>query len=225
MKAIFAIAALLRMTPLRPSIWPAALLLAVGSGGCAIAQPSFDCSRADSSALEAICASPALSELDVELSRLYGLAIDGPNLTPDRGNELKATQRGWIKGRDECWKADAGLEPCIAESYSIRIHDLREGYADARTDDAAGVSVGPVAVVCDGLDAGVSAVFVNTAEPMVSLRWLDQSIALPNVQSGSGAKYEGETYAGTATFWTKGDEALFTPPGGSQLACRIEEIG
>lgn len=201
----------------------ACILLAAPSlaGG----KPSFDCAKADNDATKAVCASDALAELDRELARLYHLAVSGQYMTPEREKELKATQRGWIKGRDECWKSDLGLETCIANEYAFRIHELREGYADARRDDGAGASLGPLAIVCKGFDAGISAVFVNTADPMVSLKWNDSSIVLPRVGSASGAKYESDTWGGVSSFWTQGKEALFTPPGGTELTCVVEEIG
>ena len=135
-------------------------------------------------------------------------------------------QRGWIKGRDECWKSNFGLETCIADSYATRIHELRQGYFDARSDDAAGISIGPVAVACQGFDAGISAVFVNTGKPLVSLMWKDMVVTLPIAMSGSGAKYEGTGWdGGTYTFWTKGKDVMFTMPGQPEMQCVIEEIG
>ena len=92
-------------------------------------------------------------------------------------------------------------------------------------DDGAGASLGPLAIVCKGFDAGISAVFVNTADPMVSLKWNDSSIVLPRVGSASGAKYESDAWGGVSSFWTQGKEALFTPPGGTELTCVVEEIG
>lgn len=184
------------------------------------ADPSFDCSSPASSAEEAICASDALAAMDVELARLFALAVNGPNMTSDREKELKAYQRGWIKGRDDCWKASVGLEACVAGSYAMRIHELREGYADARAEE--GGSTGPFAYVCDGLDAGLSAVFVNAGEPMLSLKWRENWLVLPQVPSGSGARYAAE---GQGEFWTKGDEAMLTLPDGEPLSCRQDDIG
>lgn len=60
---------------------------------------------------------------------------------------------------------------------------------------------------------------------MVSLIWRVDAIALPQVRSASGARYEGDTYAGRAGFWTKGSVATFTPPGGQDLACLVEPTG
>jgi uncharacterized protein len=197
-------------------------------------EPGFDCTKADSDAEEAICQSEALADLDLELSRLYRAAIEGSHINPDRKARLQTEQRGWIKGRNECWKSSLGLETCVANSYAARIHDIREGYVDSRTEG--GKSTGPFAVVCDGLDGIISAVFVNTVEPLVSLKWRTNSVILPLSPSGSGAKYESDAWSvpgaangsvstGTTTFWTKGEEALFRLPGGPSLNCVFDETG
>lgn len=200
----------------------AALVLTPFMSSGETAAPSFDCAKAQSSAEEAVCANPDLAMLDVETARLYRLALSG--VSGARADELKAMQRGWIKGRDECWKSSLGLNTCIAAEYALRIFDLRTGYASSRAEE--GASTGPKVLDCDSFDAAIGVVFINASSPMVALKWRDVAIALPQVPSGSGAKYESNVYAdGPTSLFTKGDEALFTPPGGTQLTCRIEEIG
>ena len=80
--------------------WFIAALLASASSAGHAADPSFDCAKAESDAENAVCASEALAELDVETARLYQLAVAG--VSGARLDELKAMQRGWIKGRDGC---------------------------------------------------------------------------------------------------------------------------
>ncbi|MGR3805861.1 MliC family protein [Marinibacterium profundimaris] len=181
------------------------------------AQPSFDCAKAESSAEEAVCASPALSEMDVEVSRLFALALNGPNITPDGQDELRAYQRGWVKGRDECWKAD-DLGTCVRDEYAIRIDELRREYADARAED--GPSMGPYAYVCDGMDAPLSATFVNAGDPVVVLRWLENVRVLPIAMSGSGSRYASDDMV----FWIKGSDATWTQDG-TDHACQEDDIG
>ena len=165
--------------------------------------------------------------VDVEVHRhiplTIGVRLDDPVLTMQA---LKQGQRDWLRERAECWKASIGLEVCVANAYAFRIHALREGYSDARSDDANGASLGPVAYRCDGLDALLGAVFVNTREPVVSLSWLSYGIVLPRVESGSGAKYASDLWdSSPALFWTQGDTATFAPPGGTEVQCRREPIG
>ena len=206
-----------------------AALVTVLLAGPATAQsvaPSFDCARGDSDAETAICTHDGLAEMDNELSRLYGLAMAGLTADTPRHDALRQSERDWVRDRRDCWRASIGLETCVANAYAMRIHDLREGYAGARSDDAAGISTGPVAWACDGLDALVSAVFVNGSQPMVSLRWLDRQMALPGVPSGSGAKYASDLWdGGPSLFCIHGNEALFAPPGGAEMTCHQEPVG
>lgn len=186
--------------------------------------PSFDCSKAQSSAEEAVCASDALAEMGLELARLYHAAVNGPNMDAERLKTLKATQRGWIKGRDDCWKSDMGVEACTANEYAFRIYDLRQGYSDARAED--GASLGPFPYVCEGLDVPLSAAFVNTAAPMVALRWGENAAVLPLVEAGSGAKYASEAwFYGPLMFWSKGDEARFAVADGAEMSCVQDDMG
>ncbi|GAB5437188.1 MliC family protein [Falsiruegeria mediterranea] len=204
--------------------WYLATLSALCGTWALAVDPSFDCAKAQSDAEIAVCSSDALAELDVEVTRLYRLAAS--DVSGERLNELKAMQRGWIKGRDECWKSSLGLDTCVANEYAFRIMDLRTGYANARTEDAAGVSNGPKVLACDGFDAAIGVVFVNSSAPMAVLKWRDMAVALPSVPTGSGAKYESDAFLdGASSLFTKGDEALFMAPGGAELKCRIEEVG
>jgi uncharacterized protein len=188
--------------------------------------PSFNCAEGDSDVEAAICGDDRLAELDRELSRLYRLALQGPNITDARAEGLRQSERDWLQERRECWKSRMGLETCVANAYAFRIHALREGYADARGDDDAGISVGPLAYRCEGLDALVSAVFINGRTALVSLQWRERAMVLPRVPSGSGAKYESDLWDDARSlFWTQGDDAIFMPPGGAELSCKREPIG
>ncbi len=152
------------------------------------AQQSFDCAGAGSRAETAICADAGLAALDRELARLYGLALDDPDVDEETRATLQTIQRGRTKWRDACGKSAAGLETCLAAEYALRIHAIREGSAQARADDEAGVSVGPTAWACDGLDALLSITFVNTEPALVAIRWRDEALVLPQAVAASGAR-------------------------------------
>lgn len=205
--------------------WAAGRFLAEGNAPMQGVARSFDCAKADNSAEEAVCDDPRLARLDVELSRLYQLALNGPNMSSDRLRELKSMQRGWIKGRDDCWKSDVGLNGCIAGSYAIRIDEIRTGYFDARQDDSNGISTGPFAYDCAGLGAALSAVFVAADPALLSMRWRDYWITPVAVPAGSGSKYEVTTVDGSFEFWFKGDEVRFTLADGTVLECKQGETG
>lgn len=183
--------------------------------------PSFDCAKADSDTEDAICNSPELSALDVEMTRLFNLAIKGKNLTDARRDELRSYQLGWIKGRNECWKSDLGVDACVQQEYALRIAELRTSYADANTESPQ--SIGPLPYVCDGLDVPViSAVFINVGDPSLAvLTWRDGFMVMPQVISGSGARYSN----GKSSFWIKGKEAQLTTFDGSVHACKEDVTG
>ena len=93
----------------------------------AIAQanhPSFDCNKVKKESSEGvICASDTLMNLDRELSALYKQA----KTKATKEDRLKATQRGWIKGRNDCWK-DANEAKCMEVQYKMRIDELKKKY-------------------------------------------------------------------------------------------------
>lgn len=207
---------------------PAATELAsTGASGVAEAQgatvsPSFDCAKASSDAEKLVCSDPLLAALDSEVTRLYALAKNASQAPAAAQAELQTLQRGWIKGRDDCWKADDKRQ-CVLGSYAMRIMDLRQGSAAARSRDTEGVSRGPVVYLCDGLDAPIGAVFVNTKPAVAYLKWLDQGVALS--ASGADQSYSGQSYDGTYTLVVTPSGAQLTRPGQPSSQCRQDEIG
>ena len=83
--------------------------------------PSYDCEKADGTVEEMICQDAELSKLDLELTHLYVKALK--STSGQAHKTLKAYQRGWIKGRNECWKAN-DVRACVASEYKQRIKDL-----------------------------------------------------------------------------------------------------
>lgn len=108
----------LKQTPLLCSL----LALSLASPLCAAA-PSFDCAKASSDIEKLICRDGELAELDRSLAELYSVVLK--NTPGSAQNQLKAEQRGWIKGRDDCWKAD-DLRTCVADEYRFRIDELKD---------------------------------------------------------------------------------------------------
>jgi len=87
-------------------------------------QPSFDCSKVKKNSSEGlICSSDELMNLDKELATVYKQAL--PKASKE--DMLKTHQRGWIKGRNDCWKAD-DEKKCMADEYTLRIKELKEKY-------------------------------------------------------------------------------------------------
>lgn len=87
-------------------------------------QPSFDCSKVEKNSSEGlICSSDELMDLDRELAAVYKEAL----AKASKDDMLKAYQRGWIKGRNECWKA-GDEKKCMVDQYHLRIKELKDQY-------------------------------------------------------------------------------------------------
>lgn len=190
----------------------------IAAGGAMAADPTFDCNKAASSAEEAICASDDLAALDRELAAHYARAVKDAGLGAERLAELKAMQRGWIKGRDDCWKSSVGLEQCVAAEYAFRIAEIRTGYAASRDGESG--SAGPFPYVCDGMDIPLSVVFVNAGTPRAVVSNRDGAFVATAGPAGSGVRYvDGET-----VFHTKGQDAILTRDGNT-WTCRQDDMG
>ncbi len=185
------------------------------------AQPSFNCDKPATPSEAMICKDDQLAALDRETDRLFRLARDGKSSTPEQRKELVAIERGFSKGRDDCWKAD-DKRACLVTNYVVRIGELRQGYPDARSDDAMGASVGPFAMRCPGIDADISATFVDVDPEYAYLSWPDNSLVF-TMGSGSGERYTATAAGGgTAEFWQRNSEGMLTLPGQQQMTCAIK---
>lgn len=165
---------------------------------------SFDCGRANGQAQELVCADASLAAMDREVARLAGLAVE------------PAAQADWAMQRDDCWKSDE-LRQCVMAAAMLEIHRLRQGSEMARSSE--GLSVGPVAFSCKGIKGPVLATFVNSDLGAVALEWGGQAIAIDQVTTASGARYDGRSNGQPYGFWNKGDEATLTVPGKGDLLC------
>ena len=160
------------------------------------AGPSFDCAKAEAGSIEEmICNDPGLTALDVKLAAVYKEAL--AKATNEHPPVLKAEQRGWIKGRDDCWKS-GDKKKCVEDEYTRRIAELQARYRLVK-------STGPVFYFCDGNQAKeVVMTFFETAPPTLIAEFGDSSSLMFLEPSGSGSKYEGRNESA----WIKGDDAL-----------------
>ena len=210
----------------RPALLASLLVLPVAVASPAraaptAATPSFDCKKAEGQIEQLVCKDATLARLDRETTRLYGLALDARSLPTTQKKSLIAEQRGWIKGRNDCWKAD-DAHACTTTTYLQRIYDLRHGYAGARTQDDRGISRGPFNIRCPGVDAVIAGTFVQTDPGYAYLRWLDQQLVLQQAPAASGARYVVTLKDGEAQFWDKGPDARLVLPGKPEMNCRVE---
>ena len=162
-----------------------------------------------------------LAALDREVARLQALATNDKQAIP----EVIAAQAAFAAARDTCG-AGADAKACLVPLYAARAHALREGSAGARAEDPKSISIGPMPLKCDGIDALISVSYLNADPGVAYLAWGgDKSVTLTQEASGSGAKYSGKDASGAVSFWTKGDEALLTLPGAAEAKCKFEPAG
>jgi uncharacterized protein len=160
--------------------------------------PAYACDKAEPGSIEAmICEDRQLSTLDRKLSVVYAAASSkAANEQPPR---LKAEQRGWIKGRNDCWKSD-GKSGCVRNEYLFRIAELQARYRLVP-------ATGPVRYLCNGNPANeVVATFFRTGPPTLIAEHRDSVSLMYRQPSASGARYQGRN----ETFWEHQGEALIT---------------
>lgn len=88
--------------------------------------PTFDCKTKGLNSVETlICGDSELTELDKMLAGVFkqATAIDAKVVK----GTLPAEQRGWIKGRDDCWK-ESNLRGCVKDAYLRRTAELQAKY-------------------------------------------------------------------------------------------------
>ena len=101
--------------------------------------PTFDCAKASGSIEQMVCADPELGALDRTLSAVYSAALS--KAANERPPVLKAEQRGWIKGRNDCWKAD-DKRACIVEAYRRRMAELQSRHRHVGDHAVSGILTG-----------------------------------------------------------------------------------
>jgi uncharacterized protein len=175
------------------------LLIVFGVAITAYAEgPSFDCTKVEAGSIEEIiCNNESLSAMDVTLAEVYKEAEK--KAQNEHPPVLKAEQRGWIKGRNECWKS-SDKEKCIEDSYMMRIAELQARYRLVN-------SKGPVFYACDGNPANEIVITFFETDPPTLIAEYGDSVSLMYLQpSGSGSKYQGRNESA----WIKGKEAMVT---------------
>ena len=70
-----------------------------------------------------ICQDEELARLDVSLTSLYLTVLK--NTPSAQKRQLRAEQSGWVKGRNDCWKA-ADQRTCVKGGYETRIKELKD---------------------------------------------------------------------------------------------------
>lgn len=165
--------------------------------------PSFDCSKSPGEFEQMVCKDPVLAALDVQLADTFKQALAKAT---DK-DTLQATQRGWIKGRDDCWKAD-DKPSCVREAYIVRIVDLR-------IQQNLVVIPSAVEYRCDDNSKPFTAAFYNDEPRAAVLTWGDDQAIVPAAVSASGARYAAQG----VEFWEHQGEASVDFYG-NKLTCK-----
>jgi len=176
-------------------------------GGPLPSSPTFDCSKASGQVERLICKDDGLAALDRRMAEVYAKAMK--NWPANIAKEQRAYQRGWIKGRNDCWKAD-DLRACTELSYRTRIVELqiKSGQLMVPT---------PVGYACTGgEDKPFLATFYQQTEPSSAvITYGDDQVIAFSAASASGAKYT----AANVEFWEHQGEASVNWFG-TKLTCR-----
>ncbi len=105
------------MKPISPTI-ALAFIASAFMAPLAAKAASFDCQKARTAVEKAICANPALGELDVELATAYREFLKSSSTDAAR-KDMVSVQKAWLSKRNAC-----ATDQCLEEIYKGRIHQL-----------------------------------------------------------------------------------------------------
>ena len=88
------------------------------------AQPSFDCGKAGNALEKAICNSSSLAQLDNRMAKVYAQVLNSVGKARAERNQVKQSQRQWLKKRSTCVNGSSVDEGCLAKLYQDRISEL-----------------------------------------------------------------------------------------------------
>ena len=188
-----------------------AILHVFGVRAASAAEPAFDCAKAEHEIEQLICGDDELAAQDVALAEIYAEALqvleDGAD-AEEAIATLKTMQRGWIGGRDDCWKADDKRQ-CTADAYARRIAELQARYMLVEPGET-------VFYRCDD-NSEIAATFMPTDLPTVRLERGDDVEIGWLTSEDAGERYD----ADFGVFLQFGNDAAQGEwPQGTALDCR-----
>jgi uncharacterized protein len=158
------------------------------------AAPSFDCAKAQGEVEQLICSDAALAALDRQLADTYKAAM--AKARDDMPGILRTEQRGWVGGRNDCWKATdetwitaswtvASVRDCVDAQYRLRISELQAMWQLLPQDT--------VSYTCNGERSNaVVASYFASDPPTIRLERGDRTATLWRIPQGADARYEGQ---------------------------------
>lgn len=215
-------------TPLFSGLLAASLCAATSTCANAADPPpplktTFDCTQAKAPLEKLICRDPQLLQMDMELTRLYRLALTDERSVP-APDKIIVDQQFWTLERNQC-ATDPQSKVCAIRRYAERAHQLRQGSAIVRTKDPDRLTEGPQTIRCSGFTTPIAATFFSTRPAVVYLKWASTSVTLSQVPSDAGARYAGKDRQGNYSFWQDGSLVRFQKPGSGELSCTAEPVG
>lgn len=181
---------------------------------------TFDCALAKVTIEKLICRDPQLKQMDMEVFRLYRLALTDERAVPPP-KKIIVDQQFWVDARSQCG-ADPDPKACAIRRYAERAHQLRQGSTIARTKDPYRLTEGPEAFRCNGLNGAVTASFFMMQPGLVYLKWANGAVTLSQVASDSGTRYTGKDAQGNYSFWQSDDAVVFQKPGAGEMRCSAQ---
>jgi uncharacterized protein len=170
--------------------------IALAMPAVALAQgPAFNCAKAQGEVEKLICGDAALAALDRQLNSVYMAAA--AKATGKLATRLREDQRGWVKGRNDCWKAN-GQKTWITATWTV---DTVKGCIEAqyrqRTSELQAVwRLVPgrsISYACQNNAANeLVASFFETDPPTVRLERGDRTKTLWRVGAASAGPFEGQ---------------------------------
>lgn len=85
---------------------------------------SYDCAKATKELNRAICYSPGVAALDVQLGQAYRSALQ--QLPPEKKQDLQRQQREWLAERDKECSIYKWWVSCLKGFYNDRIDELKQ---------------------------------------------------------------------------------------------------
>lgn len=152
------------------------------------------CNHAEGSIEQLVCTTPELAALENHLTTVYSAASN--KAVNEQATLLKAEQHGWLKGRDDCWKAD-DKKLCVKTEYERRISELQAVYQLVEHN-------GPIHFDCSGSPIKqLTVTFYQSDIPTLIANYGDSESLMYSAIAASGAKYEGRN----ESFWEHQGEA------------------
>ena len=181
--------------PARSSALWCAKMLEKSAEATVQTKPSFDCNKVVNSSVESlICQDNQLAEFDQRLASVYAEAMK--QAVNEQAATLKAEQHGWIKGRNDCWKANE-LRQCVVDNYQLRISKLQATYHLV-------AHTGPFIFQCDNNPANELVVTYYQSELPSLIAERGDAVSWMTLQpSASGSRYQGQN----ESFWEHAGEA------------------